>query len=144
MEDQIVKLKEKFSSKILNFTEKSKRRIYLAVNPEDVPEVVKFIFRDLGWRFATATGIDTPQGIEILYHFSYDVEGKMISLRTLIKDKNKPEIQSIANIITGAEWIEREMWEMLGINFIGHPNLKRLLLVEEWPEGKHPLRHDHD
>ncbi|MCK9603902.1 MAG: NADH-quinone oxidoreductase subunit C, partial [Candidatus Omnitrophica bacterium] len=120
MEDQVAKLKEKFSSKILNFTEKSKRRIYLEVNPEDIPEAVKFIFRDLGWRFATATGIDTPQGIEILYHFSYDTEGKMISLRTMIKDKKKPEIQSIANIITGAEWIEREMWEMLGINFIGH------------------------
>ena len=39
-----------------------------------------------------------------------------------------------------AEWIEREIWEMLGINFKGHPNLKRLLLAEDWPEDKYPLR----
>jgi NADH:ubiquinone oxidoreductase subunit C len=36
------------------------------------------------------------------------------------------------------------MWEMLGINFSGHPNLKRLLLADDWPEGKYPLRQDYE
>ncbi|MDI6641206.1 MAG: NADH-quinone oxidoreductase subunit C [Elusimicrobiota bacterium] len=43
-------------------------------------------------------------------------------------------------IIKGAEWIEREIWEMLGINFKNHPNLKRLLLATDFPEGIYPLR----
>jgi Ni,Fe-hydrogenase III component G len=142
--DVITKIKERFSDKILKFEERSSHRIYIEFKPQDIPEIVKFIFKDLGCRFATATGIDTPEGLEILYHFSHDEVGMMVSLRTIIIDKGNSQIQSITPIITGAEWIEREMWEMLGIKFIGHPNLKRLLLTEEWPEGKYPLRHQHD
>jgi len=134
-------IKDKFSNRILKCEEKSARRIYVDFKPQDIPEAVKFVFRDLGCRFATATGLDTPEGIEILYHFSYDGQGKVISLRTVITDRGKPQIQSITPVITGAEWIEREMWELLGINFIGHPNLKHLLLIDDWPEGKYPLRH---
>jgi len=141
MKDVILEIKENFADKILRFEEKSGRRIYLELKPEDIPEAAKFIFRDLSCRFSTATGVDTPAGIEILYHFSHDPTGKMISLRTIIRDKKHPEIKSIAPIITGAEWIEREIWEMLGVNFKGHPNLKRLLLAEDWPQEQFPLRH---
>lgn len=138
--DVVSEIKDKFSNKILKLEEKSVRRIYIDFKLQDIPEVVKFVFRDLGCRFATATGTDTPLGLEILYHFCYDRQDKMISLRTVIADKKKPEIESIAPIIKGAEWIEREIWEMLGINFKGHPNLKPLLLIDEWPEGNYPLR----
>jgi len=141
MKDVILEIKENFADKILRWEEKSGRRIYLELKPEDIPGAAKFIFRDLSCRFATASGIDTPAGIEILYHFSHDPSGKMISLRTVIRDKKHPEIESIASIITGAEWIEREIWEMLGVNFKGHPNLKRLLLAEDWPQEQFPLRH---
>jgi len=143
MGDVVGKIREKFYGQIIEFEEKSERRIYIEFKPQDIPEAVKFVFRDLGCRFATATGTDTPQGIEILYHFSYDPRGEVVSLRALIPDRKNPQIQSIATIITGAEWIEREIWELLGVNFIGHPNLKHLLLIDDWPEGKHPLRHDH-
>lgn len=134
------KIKERFNDRIVKFRPTAPRRIYIDLNLQDIPAVAKFIFQDLGCRFTTASGIDTPQGIEILYHFSEDSSGKMVSLCTLIKDKTKPEIESITPIIKAAEWIEREIWEMLGINFLGHPNLKRLLLAEDWPEGEYPLR----
>ena len=94
----------------------------------------------MGIRFAIASGTDTPGGFEILYHFSFDKTGLIVSVRVLIEDKNNPEIDSLAVISPAFEWIEREMWEMLGIKFTGHPNLKRLLLSEDWPEGKYPLR----
>jgi len=142
MTDVINKIKVKFSEKILRLEEKALRRIYIDFRPDDIPAVAKFIFRELGCRFATASGIDTPQGIEILYHFSEDATGKMITLCTLIPDRKKPQIQSITPVIRGAEWIEREIWELLGVNFIGHPNLKHLLLIDDWPEGKYPLRKD--
>lgn len=140
MPDAISIIKERFSEKILSCEEKSPHRIYIGVKPEDIPELVKYVFKDMQCRFATASGIDTPKGLEILYHFSDDKTGKMLSLRTLIEDKKQPSIQSITPIIRGAEWIEREMWELLGINFVGHPNLKHLLLIDEWPEGEFPLR----
>jgi NADH:ubiquinone oxidoreductase subunit C len=140
MQDVVQKIKERFLDKILKFEERSALRIYIDFKPDDIPQAAQFIFKDLGLRLVTATGIDTPFGIEILYHFSHDSTGKVVSLRTFITDKKHPEIASITPIIRGAEWIEREMWELLGINFIGHPNLTHLLLIDDWPEGKHPLR----
>ncbi len=91
-------------------------------------------------RFSTATGCDTPQGIEIIYHFSYDKSGEIFSIRVLLEDKKNPQIDSITPIIRGAEWIEREIWELLGVDFPGHPDLKHLLLIDEWPKDKYPLR----
>jgi NADH-quinone oxidoreductase subunit C len=65
-------------------------------------------------------------------------------VRIFVEDKDNPEVDSITPLFPGAEWIEREMWEMLGIKFKGHPNLKRLLLSDDWPEGKYPLRHKNE
>ncbi|MFC1804478.1 NADH-quinone oxidoreductase subunit C [Candidatus Omnitrophota bacterium] len=144
MKDVISRIKDKFAERILEFYEHNPLRIYIGFDPKDIPEAARFIFRDIGARFVIASGTDTPQGIEILYHFSHDATGKMISLRTLIADKKHPQITSITPIIRGAEWIEREMWELLGIDFEGHPNLTHLLLVDDWPKGKYPLRHDQD
>ena len=137
-------IREKLGNKIINWYEHSARRIYFSLKPKDLKEVAKILFKELGLRFATATGIDTPAGIEILYHFSFDRSGEIFSLRVLIEDKKKPEIDSITPVFPAAEWIEREMWELLGVNFIGHPNLKHLLLIDDWPEGKYPLRHEHE
>lgn len=139
IEEQI---KERLTDKIVRYYKHNPRRIYFTVNKEDIIPVAQILFRELGLRLSTCSGQDTPEGIEILYHFSFDQTGEMISVRVLIEDKKKPKIDSISTVFPGAEWIEREMWEMLGVNFVGHPNLKRLLLSEEWPEGKYPLRHE--
>ena len=138
------KIRERLPGKIMDWKEASARRIYLTIRKEDIREVVEFLFKDLALRFTTASGIDTPAGFEILYHFSFDQGGEFYSLRVLLEDKKHPEIDSIAPIFPGAEWIEREIWEMLGINFKNHPNLKRLLLADDWPEGDYPLRSNHE
>ncbi|MFQ5867264.1 MAG: NADH-quinone oxidoreductase subunit C [bacterium] len=140
-EEILVKIKDRFSKRVLKVFEKSPRRIYVDFDSKDIPEVVSFLFRELRGRLATASGMDTQKGIEILYHFSFDSSGTIVSLRTLI-DKKHPEIESVTPIIKGAEWIEREIHELLGVNFRNHPNLKRLLLFEDWPEGKYPLRRE--
>jgi len=133
-------IKEKLSGKITACYEHNQQRIYISVDKKHIREVAQILFKDLGLRFAIATGIDTPAAFEILYHFSFDKTGQMVSVRTFIENKENPEIDSLALISPCFEWIEREIWEMLGIKFIGHPNLKRLLLSEDWPEGKYPLR----
>jgi NADH:ubiquinone oxidoreductase subunit C len=133
-------IKEKLADKIIAFEQKAPRRIYFDLNPEDIPEAARYVFKELGCRFVIASGVDTPKAFEILYHFSHDATGKMITLRTYIRDKENPQIETLTSIFRAAEWIEREMWEMLGIHFTNHPNLKRLLLAEDWPEGNYPLR----
>jgi NADH:ubiquinone oxidoreductase subunit C len=135
-------IQEKLGDKIIAWEEKSPRRIYFSVNKEDIIETVTLLFHELGLRFSIASGSDTPQGFEILYHFSLDKTGEIYSVRVLIEDKKRPEIDAITPLFPGAEWIEREMWELLGIQFKGHPNLKRLLLADDWPEGDFPLRQE--
>lgn len=134
-------IKDALGDKITAWEEKSPRRVYFSVKKEDILETTKLLFKGLGLRFSTASGMETPEGFEILYHYSFDESGEIFSVRVFINDKSNPEIDAITPIFPGAEWIEREMWEMLGINFKGHPNLKRLLLAEDWPEGEYPLRH---
>ena len=135
-------LKNKFGDKILNVFKKSDRRLYVDVEPKAIVPVAGYVFTELDTRFQIASGMDTPKGVlEILYHFAFDSDDCIVSLRVAI-DKKNPEIESITPTVPPAEWIEREMWELLGINFKGHPDLRHLLLVDDWPEGNYPLRRD--
>ena len=133
-------IKERLKERIIKEYQHSERRFYFSIKREDIKEVASLLFKDFGLRLVTCSGCDTPNGLEILYHFSYDKTGEIFSIRVLIEDRVNPEIESITSIIKGVEWIEREIWEMLGVNFKGHPNLKRLLLAEDWPEREFPLR----
>lgn len=132
-------IKEKFPKELSNFYKKSPKRIYFDVKPGDIPAICEYLFKDLDSRFVIATGTDTPGGIEVLYHFSFDRKNVLVSIRTLLQGE-KPEIESISSIIKGAEWIEREIHELLGVNFKNHPDLRHLLLDEDWPEGNYPYR----
>jgi NADH:ubiquinone oxidoreductase subunit C len=142
--DMTAKIKEGLGARISFWEERSPRRVYFTVKKDDIFEVSKFLFKELGLRFATASGVDTPGALEIIYHFSDDASGAVYSVRVILSDRLHPEVDSLTPIFSGAEWIEREIWEMLGINFKNHPNLKRLLLAEDWPQGKYPLRQDHE
>ena len=135
-------LQSKFGDKILNVYRKSDRRLYVDIDPAAVVPVSSYIFNDLDIRFQIASGVDTPRGvIEILYHFAFDQDDLLLVIRVGV-DKENLEIESITSVVPAAEWIEREMWELLGINFKGHPDLRHLLLVDDWPEGNYPLRRD--
>ncbi|MEO0108487.1 MAG: NADH-quinone oxidoreductase subunit C, partial [candidate division WOR-3 bacterium] len=79
-----------------------------------------------------------------LYHFSHDATGVIYSLRVLIP-KDDPRIQSVTAVVPAANWIEREMRELLGIEFVGHPNPVPLLTSDvNWDPNKYPLRRDYD
>jgi Ni,Fe-hydrogenase III component G len=141
-EEIVPELRQKLGDKIVEVIEKSPRRIFVEVKPEYVPEISRAIFRDMGARFQIATGIDTPAAIEILYHWAFDSMDCVVNVKTKL-DRNNPQIESITSICKGAEWIEREMWEMLGITFKNHPDARHLLLLDDWPKGKYPLRRDY-
>lgn len=136
------KIKERLGDKIVNWDKKNERRYYIEIKKEDLEECAQILFKDLGIRFCIASGIDTIKDFEVLYHFSYDKEDKFFSLKVKL-GRDNPEVPSISKVIKGAEWIEREMWELLGINFSGHPELKKLLLDEDWPKKVYPLRKDY-
>lgn len=121
---------------------RSSTRIYVSIKVSDFLQWIQFLLNQLPSRFITASAVDTPRGkIEILYHFAFYELPQVLSLRVSIP-KEKLEIESIAPFLKAGEWIEREMAELFGIRFLYHPNPKKLLLPEEWPEGKYPLRRD--
>ena len=133
---------DRFREDILDFFEKSPKRAYFEINPDALVPAATYIFRDLGARFHIASGVDARTHLEILYHFSIETMNLLISLRVKLNREN-PKVDSLANVIKGANWIEREIHELLGIDFPGHPELRRLLLADEWPEGVYPLRQDY-
>jgi len=136
----IEKLKEKLGDLIKDVKAHNERRIYLTIEKSDIRKATEVIFNDMDARYIIVTGVDNFDSFELLYHFSFDKEGGIIvSLRTFLEREN-PEIESLASLIPGIAWIEREIWELLGINFKEHPNLKHLLLRHDWPEGYYPLR----
>ena len=137
--EMINQIKEKFSGKIAEFDKKSEKRYYLLIDKKDLLEFVGFIFNELKARYIIESALDTPQGIEMLYHFAFDDAGKVVSLRTVLPHE-KPEVESISGIITGAQWIEREIQDILGVKFLNHPDPRRFILADDWPEGVYPYR----
>jgi len=132
-------IKNKFGDQ-LEIAEKSKQRVYInAPSKETALEIVKYCFVDLAARFSIATGVDTRLGVEILYHMAFDQEQVIVSVRVLVK-KPKLEMPSFTAFMPAVNWIEREIHEMLGVNFIGHPNLERFLLPDDWPSDVYPYR----
>jgi NADH-quinone oxidoreductase subunit C len=133
-------IKEVLGAKIKDWKQHSPKRAYISLDRSDIVEACRFLYKDMGFRFSTASAVQLSNGFELLYHFSNDKAGEFYTLRVSLAGMEKPEIDSIAKLFSGADWIEREIWELMGINFIGHPNLKRLLLDDDWPKDEYPLR----
>lgn len=118
------------------------RRTYIRVARDDVHELAEFLYKEKGCRLSIATGIDKRDGMEIIYHFSHDPSGTYYNIKTLVP-KDDLKIKTLADFLPAANWIEREIHELLGVDFVGHPNLIPLLTAETWPEDLHPLRRDY-
>jgi Ni,Fe-hydrogenase III component G len=141
-EDVVKEIKTRFKDDIIDFFDKTPKRIYIEIKTDAIVRVGEYIFKELEARFNIASGVDARTHLEILYHFSLEYINLLISLRVKL-DKKKPEIESLANTFKGVNWIEREISELLGIEFRNHPDLRRLLLPDDWPEGVYPLRRDY-
>jgi NADH-quinone oxidoreductase subunit C len=76
----------------------------------------------------------------VVYHFYSMVHKHRLRLVVPLEESDA-ELDSLTSLWAGADWLEREVWDMFGIRFQGHPNLKRILMYEEF-EG-HPLRKDY-
>ena len=137
------RLREAIGEHLVELRESTPRRLYAKVRASDVPAVTRVMLGELDARLQTATGVDAPpETIELLYHWALDSADCVVTVRTRV-DRDAPEIDSIAPVCVAAEWIEREMWELLGIRFRDHPDLRHLLLDDDWPEGRYPLRRDY-
>ena len=138
---EIAAFAEQFGNGIERSLATGQNRAVLTVRPERITEMAGFLYRVLKYRFIIASALETDEGVEILYHFSFDATGLVLSLRVVL-DRAKPEIESLTVHFEAANWIEREMHELLGINFLHHPNLEKLISEGNWAEGVYPFRRD--
>ena len=116
------------------------------VDPERVVEVARLLRDDSELEFEMLTDVTAVDYLgeeprfEMVYHF-YSVAGNC-RLRIKARVPEEPaEIDSLVAVYASANWMEREVWDLYGIRFKGHPDLRRILLYEQF-EG-HPLRKDY-
>ena len=138
--EELRKKLSEIQDKLTKIDEPVDNRIYLYCEAQNSYAANKFLFEDVPLRFVIATGIDSDDCFEVIYHYSYDQTGCVVNLKTFIRDRENPQIESIAPFLPAAEWIEREMHDLLGIEFKNHPDMRRLILADDWPEGVYPLR----
>ena len=134
-----VELTNTFPREILETVSRNDRRTTLSIKPSAVLPISEFLFRKLQFRFIIASALHTKRGFEIYYHFSQDSTGLVLNLHVLL-DRDRPEVESLSNLFDATNWIEREMHELFGINFLNHPNLDQLLSEGNWAKGEYPYR----
>jgi Ni,Fe-hydrogenase III component G len=135
----IENIAKKFSGDTVAFDLVKSRRGIITIRHTAILSIAEYLYRSEGFRFIIASALHTRRGFEIYYHFSFDSTGLILSLHVIL-DKEKPRIESLSNMFSASNWIEREMHELFGIDFLNHPNQEKLISEGNWAEGVYPYR----
>jgi NADH-quinone oxidoreductase subunit C len=138
------KLTETFGESVFHFNQE-KDIFSFEVTADIITAVVLFLKNDPSLQFHFLTdlcGVHYPENeierqFTVVYHLHNWYENKRIKIKVFINGE-KPQVKSLTNIFPSSNWMERETWDFYGIDFIGHPQLKRILNMEEMES--HPMR----
>ncbi len=140
--DELTKyLSEKFGNKI-QLLETGKVEPFFLINQSDLVDICRTVKADDRLRIdylCAITAVDTGEKFEIIYSLASIYKNIRFELK-LMMDYAGAEIDSIQEIWPAANWYEREIWELYGINVKNHGNLKRFLLPDEWNQGNPMLK----
>ncbi|MCX9086359.1 MAG: NADH-quinone oxidoreductase subunit C [Candidatus Methanoperedens sp.] len=133
-------LKQLFPDSVVSVGFQIKKPLAI-IKKEDLLNVAKKV-KEMGFdNLSVITGIDYRDRFVVVYNFFSYTKKQNLVLKVIL-DHNNPEVSSLASIWKVADWLERETYDLVGITFGGHPNLKRILLPDGWIG--HPLRKDYD
>jgi NADH-quinone oxidoreductase subunit C len=117
--------------------------ITVEIAPERIVEAMQRV-RKLGFeRLTSVTGVDrfpAEPRFEVVYHLQSIALKRRLRLKARLSGNN-PEIETVCSVYEGANWYERETFDLFGVRFLNHPDLRRIMMPEDW-EG-HPLRKDY-
>ena len=135
---------EGFDSEAVTAGKFDRGELTLEIAPAKIVSVCGFLKYDQKFvRLSTVTAVDrypAEPRFEIVYHLHSVERNTRLRLKARVTG-DAPEIESICSVWRGANWYEREVFDLFGIRFNGHPDLKRILMPDDW-EG-HPLRKDY-
>lgn len=141
--DLAKELKERFADRIVH-TSTYLGQNFIVTKPDAAVPVLEYLKLEADFDYLVdITAVDWPKRAErfdlvyVVYSF---IRNERVRIKTFIPDGYKPE--SAVGVHLTANWLEREVFDMFGIEFEGHPDMRRILLPEEW-QG-HPLRKDYD
>ena len=137
-------VKSKLESEFPGIKLRLVQKTILLENPQDLPRVARFLKESPDWRMdylSTLSGADYLEYLECVYHL-YSMEKKTGPLVLRVRtDRGNPRIPSLVSIYRGAEFQEREAYDMYGFLYENHPDLRRIFLWEGF-EG-FPMRKDY-
>ena len=112
----------------------------LIVTAADFPAVLRALKEKEGFdRLGNLTAVDWKDHIEMVYHLYNMEENVKLEVKAAL-DSAAPLIESATSLYPGAEFEEREVYDLMGVEFLGHPDLRRILMPDDYPA--HPLRKD--
>jgi len=121
-----------------------RNELTLEIAPAKIASVCGFLKYDQKFiRLSTVTAVDrypAEPRFELVYHLHSIERNERLRLKARVSGK-EPSIESVCPVWRGANWYEREVFDLFGITFIGHPELRRIMMPDDW-EG-HPLRKDY-
>jgi NADH-quinone oxidoreductase subunit C len=114
------------------------------VSAASIADVCRFAKSEPGLEFdclSNLSGVDYPKRnvIEVVYHL-YSYKHRHLFVLKVEAARDDPVVPTVAAVWSHADWQEREVFDLLGVRFEGHPDLRRILMPEDWPG--HPLRKD--
>ncbi len=143
---ELLAIKSFIEQKLHVSLEANEKLTQLTVSAKELVSICDLLWRDPQTYFdslSCVTAIDLGPEVgqmEVIYTLYSIPFHVTLHLKVLI-DRDKPEVPSLSGIWKTADWHEREAFDLLGVQFVGHPNLSRILLPADW-QG-HPLRKDY-
>ena len=139
----VMRLKEKFASSLLEIKE-FRGEVTVTVKKEDIIAICKYLKEELGYNMLTdVTAVDyygkTPRFMLVYNLYSIPAKDR-IRIKAPV-DESDTSIASATCLWNSANFLEREVFDLFGINFTGHPDLRRILMADDWVG--HPLRKDY-
>ena len=131
-------LKHELGEDLMDAWKQRERRVFAKIKPAAVRRAVKALKdKYSSLRLMTISAVDHGLDFEFLYHIHID--GNVLTLR-IVRPKEDNTLESIADIVPAANFIEREISDLFGIKIVNHPQPQPLILPENWPDDKRPLR----
>ena len=142
--EKLDQLKAKWGAAIRRADLPSERCLFVFVEASALKAVCHYVFRELDARYVTSIGADDRPfsgSFLVAHNFAFDRDHLLCSILADLPP-GQPRVDSISEVVPPANWAERELRDLVGIELTGHPYPKRLVLPDGWPEGAHPLRKD--